>query len=172
MAGAAVYASCTPLIPVPVHEKKKLLTKKMAEGGKQKHGQRSLHDGHGKVVLFRKKVKFAVQHNATGIVSNTGIRVEIPPGLHFVKGRNIKLPVSFQWALGYRKVRDTYNASSRVVTWWPLPFDSHRKYVFAIKVRVPKAKLYQKFNFSRSRASSRRSRSTSTRRASPTAFSP
>ncbi len=115
-----VWASCTPLVPIPLHKKDILKLRKIDLGHK-------------------KRVIFAIENQGAGLANNVGIQVQLPPGMDFVKARDERVPKQVAATInGQRRVPDVYNATARTVTWWPLPFESWQSYIFHMKVHIEK----------------------------------
>lgn len=122
MPGAVVLASCNPLESIPVHKREVTKHPKVSLGGS-------------------KRIMFAVENQSPGMVNNAGIQVQLPEGVDFVRAQDGRVPKEVAAEIdGQRRVPDVYNATARIVTWWPLPFDSWQSYVFRMKVYVDKEK--------------------------------
>lgn len=118
--GAVLYASCRPLESIPVHKRE--VKKHVELGGK-------------------KPVVFSIENPSEGMANNVGIQVQLPEGVDFVRARDERVPKEVAIEInGQRKVPDVYNATSRTVVWWPLPFDSWQSYIFRMKIYVDKEK--------------------------------
>ena len=120
MPGAVIYAICRPLESIPVHKKDIAKVPKYDLGGK-------------------KRVVFSVENQGLGMANNVGIQVTLPEGVNFVRAKDERVPKEVTVEIdGQRKVPDVYNATSKTVVWWPLPFDSWQSYIFRMKIYVDK----------------------------------